>query len=247
MKTYKLIFAVLVGILLVADANAFYDPNKGRWLSRDPIEEKGGLNLYAFVVNNPCSKYDKLGLFAFNVEYRLSWPANSEIWTYPTTVGLFQAVERDYKSDQARTGSCVKYKVEASARYFIYYKEGIDPTTLKTAGSTTIEMHENMHVANVNAPLIDFENRFNGFELCCSDKCLGAFNDWMSSAFEVAQRQGEYDSVTYDLSGEYSQTDPANQGFKIKQSEIMKNLQMAKEKELLTKNKFDACVQSLKR
>ena len=32
MKTYKLLFAVLVGILLVTEANAFYDPNKGRWL-----------------------------------------------------------------------------------------------------------------------------------------------------------------------------------------------------------------------
>ena len=29
-----------------------YDPILGRWLSRDPIEEAGGLNLYAFCGNN---------------------------------------------------------------------------------------------------------------------------------------------------------------------------------------------------
>ena len=29
-----------------------YDPNNGRWLSRDPIGEAGGLNLYAYVDNN---------------------------------------------------------------------------------------------------------------------------------------------------------------------------------------------------
>src|SRR5205814_1185315 len=33
-----------------------------KWLSRDPIEESGGLNLYQFVFNNPLSKFDVLGL-----------------------------------------------------------------------------------------------------------------------------------------------------------------------------------------
>ena len=61
MKTYKLLFAVMVGMLLVADANAFYDPNKGRWLSRDPIGERGGRNLYGFVANNPLNAFDPFG------------------------------------------------------------------------------------------------------------------------------------------------------------------------------------------
>jgi RHS repeat-associated protein len=40
----------------------YYDPNVGRWLSRDPIEEKGGLNLYGFLGNDSINKYDYLGL-----------------------------------------------------------------------------------------------------------------------------------------------------------------------------------------
>jgi RHS repeat-associated protein len=40
----------------------YYSPSTGRWLSRDPIEEKGGLNLYAFVANNPVKFSDPLGL-----------------------------------------------------------------------------------------------------------------------------------------------------------------------------------------
>ena len=32
------------------------------WLSRDPIGEQGGLNLYGFVGNNPVNKRDLLGL-----------------------------------------------------------------------------------------------------------------------------------------------------------------------------------------
>jgi RHS repeat-associated protein len=39
-----------------------YDPQLGRWPSRDPIEENGGANLYAFVGNNGVNRSDKLGL-----------------------------------------------------------------------------------------------------------------------------------------------------------------------------------------
>ncbi len=42
----------------------YYSPALGRWLSRDPIEEKGGLNLYGFVNNDPVNKWDLLGLQA---------------------------------------------------------------------------------------------------------------------------------------------------------------------------------------
>ena len=34
------------------------------WLSRDPIAENGGLNLYAYVLNNPINLWDPLGLDA---------------------------------------------------------------------------------------------------------------------------------------------------------------------------------------
>lgn len=34
----------------------------GCWLSKDPIEENGGLNLYGFVGNNPVDLYDPVGL-----------------------------------------------------------------------------------------------------------------------------------------------------------------------------------------
>jgi RHS repeat-associated protein len=40
----------------------FYDPNLQRWLNRDPIEERGGINLYSFVRNDPVDWIDYLGL-----------------------------------------------------------------------------------------------------------------------------------------------------------------------------------------
>ena len=39
----------------------FYSASIGRWLSRDPIAEKGGINIYGFCANDPVGKTDRLG------------------------------------------------------------------------------------------------------------------------------------------------------------------------------------------
>jgi RHS repeat-associated protein len=41
----------------------YYNPSTGRWLSRDPMVESGGMNLYDFVGNEPLQGFDFLGLF----------------------------------------------------------------------------------------------------------------------------------------------------------------------------------------
>jgi len=40
----------------------FYDPNLQRWPNRDPIQEEGGYNLYAFIHNDPLARTDAYGL-----------------------------------------------------------------------------------------------------------------------------------------------------------------------------------------
>ncbi len=42
----------------------YYDPVTGRWPSRDPIEERGGINLYGMLHNDVLNKVDLLGLDA---------------------------------------------------------------------------------------------------------------------------------------------------------------------------------------
>lgn len=41
----------------------------GRFVNRDPIEERGGVNLYAFVQNNSINMWDYLGMFDDQSEY----------------------------------------------------------------------------------------------------------------------------------------------------------------------------------
>jgi RHS repeat-associated protein len=46
---------------LVLSPYRAYDPKTARWLSRDPIGEAGGINLYGYVLNNPVNLWDPLG------------------------------------------------------------------------------------------------------------------------------------------------------------------------------------------
>jgi len=40
----------------------FYSPGLGRWINRDPVSERGGMNLYLYCANSPPSSLDPWGL-----------------------------------------------------------------------------------------------------------------------------------------------------------------------------------------
>ncbi len=50
-----------------------YDADSGRWLSADPIGERGGINLYGYVNNSPISQIDPLGLASGFVGTATEW------------------------------------------------------------------------------------------------------------------------------------------------------------------------------
>ena len=47
---------------LVLCTHRFYDPSTQRWMTRDPISYEGGINVYAYVGNNPVNRVDPYGL-----------------------------------------------------------------------------------------------------------------------------------------------------------------------------------------
>jgi hypothetical protein len=66
MKIRLVRLAIWLPLLLLfaalGDASAFYNPQLQRWINRDPLGEEGGMNLYAFVGNNPIGFADYEGL-----------------------------------------------------------------------------------------------------------------------------------------------------------------------------------------
>jgi len=64
MKIFKSLFLAVVGLVVQTQTvKAHYDPNIGRWISRDPIYENGGANLYEFVGNDGVDAVDYLGMW----------------------------------------------------------------------------------------------------------------------------------------------------------------------------------------
>lgn len=71
MKTNRIrvLLILLAGLALSQTASAFYNPTTGRWPSRDPIGQEGGVNLYSFIANKPVDAVDLLGLATRTVRY----------------------------------------------------------------------------------------------------------------------------------------------------------------------------------
>jgi RHS repeat-associated protein len=56
----------------------YLHPTLGRWLSRDPIGEQAGLNLYAYTSNSPCNSVDIFGLESGGIYFDRNCN-----WAYP--------------------------------------------------------------------------------------------------------------------------------------------------------------------
>jgi RHS repeat-associated protein len=78
----------------------YYSPSLGRWISRDPSEEKGGNNLYGFVGNDPLNQFDFLGLWKRD-------SSSGDIWIAESGDSLSSlAMKAEYGSN-ASNWSCI--------------------------------------------------------------------------------------------------------------------------------------------
>ncbi len=74
--------------------NRAYDAYSGRWLSRDPAGEAGGINLYGYVEQNPVNLIDSYGLWEFSasggfgVGGEINFGSNNGQWNFGAHFGL---------------------------------------------------------------------------------------------------------------------------------------------------------------
>ncbi len=96
----------------------YYSPKTGRWLSRDPIDERGGLNLYLFGSNNSINLFDGLGDLAQCAPLLLNpgtWTLGPWILVAAGAVLIYEAYDHREELWQLYTemcGACVKAQTE---------------------------------------------------------------------------------------------------------------------------------------
>lgn len=110
--------------------NRYYHPTLGRWVTRDPIGEEGGANVFAYVDNNPSEKIDSFGLCSgsFHVQ-----PPHAEIERASlsgfggTRVSLYEV---ECKCRQCWFSSIWYFRCRLSVSYHIEIQE--DSSTMWT-------------------------------------------------------------------------------------------------------------------
>jgi RHS repeat-associated protein len=106
----------------------YYDPVTGRWPSRDPIEEAGGINLYGFVGNDGLNSWDFLG-FITHDEYLNELIKN-----------LKNNIHKEWIRDQLKRGCvgvvCVNLGSEPSNNFcYDSYEKAVDKQKKLNKGS----------------------------------------------------------------------------------------------------------------
>ena len=90
----------------------FYSPALMRWTTRDPIEEKGGVNLYAFCGNDAVGRYDAIGEKVVVINHMLDVRPKTG-WVSPEAVAETDYKMQEYKvKDICSSNGRLRFSVE---------------------------------------------------------------------------------------------------------------------------------------
>jgi RHS repeat-associated protein len=149
----------------------YYDPRNGRFVSRDTIGELGGLNLYAFVGNNPSNAMDVLGRDAFAGP--ITWRADgSPIWgELDGPSGLDRQQElvasmNDAANAQHMQDMFAAYDQRMAMAIYLRYGDASShlwvSDSMRTARTALLGAVENMFSAISQADAADMKNDISG-------------------------------------------------------------------------------------
>ncbi|NGX49085.1 MAG: hypothetical protein K940chlam5_00681 [Candidatus Anoxychlamydiales bacterium] len=116
---------------LIYFGRRYYDTDYGRWVTPDPGGFKDGLNLYAFVLNDPLIKVDLYGL---------------EFLAYNPDSNFYKAMDRASGKSPSRAFDLNKKEISPNKR--IYFSNGIY-NSFKEAGESAEHLSKMANNSNI--------------------------------------------------------------------------------------------------
>jgi len=101
---------IFAWLLAPTSANAFYNPQAGRWLNRDPIGEEGGANAFLLADNQAIDGFDVLGLLQFasegRVHYDGPWPITGQVTRSASESGKANSASAYFRQSVVEIKGC---------------------------------------------------------------------------------------------------------------------------------------------
>jgi hypothetical protein len=134
-------FLALAGWFLFSQTGqCFYNPSTGKWLSRDPVAEGGGANVYGFIASDSVNDVDILGLLAAEVMVRVdkahgSAEPNGKEKSYIKVDDSSRDAERPLSLRDSKPGALVNLHLDES-----FFADIVAATALNQAPRTFVSL-----------------------------------------------------------------------------------------------------------
>jgi RHS repeat-associated protein len=172
----------------------YYNPAQGRFLTREPLGEEGGINLYAFCNNDPINNFDYLGLLTTSVIY-----TNADVldvdWAGATTSSR---ISKKVDKEPCDCGNKIS-NASVDVKSTVTIKTGLHWSDLSVHGLTILQ-HENQHVKIDQGAGKKIEDDLKKLIGKCRDKkCMEATDNYIAAMVNYYGAEEDYKNAKFDV------------------------------------------------
>ncbi len=195
----------------------YYAPRLGRWVSRDPIGEEGGLNLLGLFGNAALLTTDPLGLSVCTVTFGTTWdpsPALGDDLSGYCHSELSGVEKWQFQPSGCPKGTLRIAQYAPQCRITISFRPGGNPDTPVRKGkrTSTTREHELLHASYVNHMFAWYTESVESWVgPCVCRPCAEAFVAYMNALGTYLSTEQQYRSHRLDCD-DYPVKDPRRKG-----------------------------------
>ena len=189
-----------------------YDWTLGEGISRDPIGDEGGANLYGFVSNDPIQSMDGLGLATLTINQNATYGESND--PYLNKMGLDGSTHSSWSPkdipefkydwcDASHSRITVKvhdWELRITQKFRRSYEVSQTQVVLNDPTQLTLQQHEDWHAWYSKAYTSYAWDAVRILEgQCVCPDCYSAWLDWFNIAVPLAHAMADEKSWNLDL------------------------------------------------